>query len=278
MEKRIEVNKIITKGSIKKKALLVMEDIAHTVLEKDRLLSEEQYNTIKMSLSTGKGKTLLETYSLYNERVRKALMNLQGLKFEVLLHLSELKGFVLLWNYAEGMELLANSILSEIEDPKKRKEIADKEVKILPFLWTELKADKEGYLDMRVDFSRKIYTSEDGSKLENPRTTKEYTLYHIIQERKKLAEKTISKYLGWAEATLDYMRERDFNIESYYFLIWDEMEMIKTPPIKAQKYTGITAPERLAKLMKIYKVMPDKVEADKDAYNWFKTNVLKDDK
>lgn len=273
-----EITKIITKGSIKKRAQLVAEEMALSAIGKKRILNENQYITLRKSFNTVKEKSLLETYYQYNDTIRKAITNIQGLRLEIGIHLSELKGFVLLWNYAEGMELLANSILSEIDDPKRRKEIAEQEAKLMPLLWAKIKADEEGYLDVKVDFTRKIYSDGKGNKLETPITTKEYTLYNAIQVNKKEAERAISKFLGWSEATLEYMDKRKFNIQAYRDLILEEMKRVQQSPIRMSKYTGVTAPGRLAKLMKIYKVMPDNVKADKEAYNWFKTNILKDDK
>jgi len=196
---------------------------------------------------------------------------------------SNLRGYILVWNSIENTELLVNSVLHEIKDPKERKRIAENGAKGIDLLFSKTEPDKEGYIEIKVDFEKDSYEDENGKWIgfkAKPRKTKKYSLWYVMNNVKKEVETSVIKYLSWERATLDFMEERGFNVKTYKQHIKQMTTEIYSPIIGWAKYsgelnTGIPHP-RLEEIIKKYAICPnmDELKVDEAQYNWFRKYFL----
>ena len=281
-----DIGKILTTGSAKQRILLIAEDMARAIYGKDRLLTEHDYNQLSDSFRTTSEIRLWNEFRGYGSTVGNGIMNLQGIKFEVMMHYADLRGYILVWNSVENAELLANSLLHEVKDPEERKRIAQDGAKGIDLLFTQAEVDAEGYLEIMTDFEKESYRDENGKRLalkEKPVKTKKYSLAYVMGNVRKEAEATIVKYLSWEKALLDYMDEKGFNVKTYKDQIHMMTEHVKSPVIGWDKYSGKlsvgTSLPRLEEILKKYNVSPrlNELEVDPQEYHFFKTNILGDE-
>ncbi len=212
------IGKILTTGSPKQRILLIAEDIARGKYFQEKLLTDSEFNQLSNSFKKPNEIKLWNEFRRLDDTVTNAIINLQGLKFEVLMNYSNLRGYILVWNSIENTELLVNSVLHEIKDPKERKRIAEDGAKGIDLLFSKTEPDQEGYIEIKVDFEKDSYKDEDGERIgfkDKPRKTKEYSLWYVMNNVKKEVETSVIKYLSWESATLDFMEERGFNVKTY---------------------------------------------------------------
>ena len=271
-----DIGKILTKGSIRQRLLLLAEDTARGKYFQERLLTKDERRAIDDSIKTPREIRAYQEFKELDETVTNAITNLQGLSFETLMHYSTLRGYLLLWNTIENAELLANSILHQIKDPKERLRVAKGRAIDSHLLFTEAGIDKEGYLDIKIDQPKEISTGIGDKQI----TTTEFTLMYIMQEHKKQAEESAIKLLSWEKAILDYMEEKNFNVKIYKASIKDIADRGRAPIINWKKYSGelfMGLPHpRLEKLIKQYNLSVDgtKLEINPEAYDWFSRYFL----
>jgi hypothetical protein len=275
MAKR-DIGKVLSKGSLRQRLLLLAEDTARGKYFQERLLTKEERRAIDDSIKTPREIKLYEEFRSLDETVTNAVTNLQGLSFELLQEYSTLRGYILLWHTTELAELLANSILHETKDPQERLRIANKGTKGIDLLFTETEIDPEGYLDIKVDFTKEVPTGKGKEKV----ATKNFTLLHILQEQKKQAETVAIRLLSWEQAILDFMEERGFNVKIYKANIKELGDRARRPIIGWAKYvgeipTGLPHP-RLEPLLKQYAVGVEgaKLEIDQEDYDWYRRYFL----
>jgi len=278
-----DISKILTTGSPKQRLLLVMEDIARAKYFKDKLLTEHEFNQISESFKKPNEIKLWNKWRKVDDTVANAINNLQGVKFEVLMNYSNLRGYILVWNSIENAELMVNSVLHEIKDAKERKRIAEDGAKGIDLLYSKTEPDQEGYIEIKVEFEEDSYKDENGESIgynEKPRKTKEYSLWELMNNVKKETEISIIKYMSWETALLDYMEEEGFNVKTY-----KEFIQLMTKDVYRQvtgwaKYRGklntYSPHPRLEEIIKKYDVSPklENLKVDEDMYNWFKVNIL----
>jgi len=309
-----DISKILTSGTPKQKLMIIAEDRArrqflfvHPELgEREPILTEKERGAILDSFKTSKQVDLWNKWIDYDSTIETALNNLQGLMFEVKMHYSNLRGYILVWNSIENTEVLVNSILHEIKDPKERKKIAKSGAKGVDFLFTKTSPDKEGYLDIKIDFEEEVNIGKDGKFQTKPRKTKELSLWYVMNNVKKEAIASAIRFISWREATLDYMKETGFNVKTYKDMINIATDEVYSPVIGWEKYLSDyenfipgTPHKRLDELKskyniaprlsnrKIVKGDPDKwiekggkgklipeIKVDMEHYNWFKDNFL----
>jgi len=284
-----DISKILTTGSTKQRLLLIAEDNARATYGKERILTDHEYSQISESFKTPKDIKLWNKWLQYSRTISNAIPNLQGLKFEVLMHYSNLRGYILVWNSIENAELLVNSVLHEIKDTKERKRIAEKGTKGIDILFSKTSPDQEGYIDIKIDFEEDSYLDENGKLMryeEKPRKTKEYTLLYVMNNVKQEASISAVKFLSWREAVLDYMEETGFNVKTYKDIIGDLTQDIFNPIIGWFKYQSDMKEfipgypsKRLDTLKSKYSITPNiaELEVDQEIYQWFKTNILGDE-
>ena len=278
-----DISKLLTTGSPKQRILLIAEDIARGKYSQDKLLTDHEFNQLSESFKKPNEIKLWNEFRRLDETVANAINNLQGVKFEVLMNYSNLRGYILVWNSIENTELLVNSVLHEIKDPKERKRIAEDGAKDIDLLFSKTEPDQEGYIEIKVDFEKDSYKDENGKLIgykEKPRKTKEYSLWYVMNNVKKEVENSVIKYLSWETALLDFMEDKGFNVKTYKENIKQMTTQVYSPIIGWAKYsgelnTGLPHP-RLEEIIKKYAICPNvrELKVDEEMYNWFKVNIL----
>lgn len=281
-----DISKLLTTGSPKQRMLLIAEDIARGKYSQDKLLTDHEFNQLSESFKKPNEIKLWNEFRRLDETVANAINNLQGVKFEVLMNYSNLRGYILVWNSIENTELLVNSVLHEIKDPKERKRIAEDGAKDINLLFSKTEPDQEGYIEIKVDFEKDSYKDENGKLIgykEKPRKTKEYSLWYVMNNVKKEVENSVIKYISWETALLDFMEDKGFNVKTYKDIIKELTTQVYSPIIGWAKYsgelnTGLTHP-RLDEIIKKYAICPNvgELKVDEAMYSWFKVNILGDE-
>ena len=281
-----DIGKILTTGSPKQRMLLIAEDVARGKYFQEKLLTDSDFNQLSNSFKKPNEIKLWNEWRRIDETVANAINNLQGVKFEVLMNYSNLRGYILVWNSIENTELLVNSVLHEIKDPKERKRIAEAGAKGIDLLFSKTEPDQEGYIEIKVDFEKDSYKDENGKLIgykEKPKKTKEYSLWYVMNNVKKEVENSVIKYLSWETALLDFMEDKGFNVKTYKENIKQMTTQVYSPIIGWAKYsgelnTGLPNP-RLEEIIKKYAICPNvgDLKVDEAMYNWFKVNILGDE-
>jgi hypothetical protein len=271
------ISKILTTGTPLKKMLLITEDIARGRYFKDRLLTDHEFNQLSDSFKKPNEIKLWNKFRRAEETVANALINLQGGLFEVKMNYSNLRGYILLWNSIENAELLVNSVLHEIKDPQERKRIAEDGAKGINLLFSKTEPDKEGYIDIKVDFEKDSYKDK-------PRKTKEYSLWYVMNNVKREATTSAIKWLSWEKALQDYMEKQGFNIKTYKDKIQEMRDEVYTPIIGWAKYygelnIGVEVNPKLNELLEKYAICPniEELEINIEEYNFFKNVIIGDE-
>jgi hypothetical protein len=281
-----DISKILTTGTPKQRLLLLAENNARLKYSLDEILTDHEINQIAESFKKPNEVKLWNKWLKVDRQVTTAIMNLQGLKFEVLMHYSNLRGYILVWETIQEAEVLTNHILHEIKDQEERIKISSQAGKLGKFLFTDMQTDKEGYLDINIDFEQDTYRDENG-KLVGPKDTgvksKKYSLWYVMNNVKKEAIQAAVKFLSWREAILDYMEEEGFSIKTYKDMINSMTEDIHKPIIGWTKYQSdekLFIPNlpnnRADKLKTKYAITPNtrELEVDMELYNYFKNEYL----
>lgn len=276
-----DIGKILTTGSTKQRLLLIAEDIARGKYFQEKLLTDHEFNQLSESFKKPNEIKLWNEWRRIDETVANAINNLQGVKFEVLMNYSNLRGYILVWNSIENTELLVNSVLHEIKDPKERKRIAEDGAKGINLLFSKTEPDQEGYIEIKVDFEKDSYKGKKYG--EKPEPTKKYSLWYVMNNVKKEVETSVIKYLSWETALLDFMEDKGFNVKTYKENIKQMTTQVYSPIIGWDKYsgelnTGLPHP-RLEEIIKKYAICPNigELKVDEAMYNWFKVNILGDE-
>jgi len=287
-----DISTILKNGTPKQRILLIAEQIARGKFstngeDMDKLLTDREFNQLSDSFKSDKEIRLWNKYKNLDAKVTNAIMNLQGLKYEVLMHYTNLRGYVFLWNNLEHSELLVNSVLHEIKDPKERKRIAEKGIKGIDALFSKNFIDKEGYVETSIDFMSNIYTDKDGNSIgykETPRQTRERSLLYLMETVKKDAIRSASKWLGWYEALNDYIDNEGFNVKTFKKILETMETEIRSRLVGWGKYygeieIGVEINPKLSKLIEGYGVCPEPydIEPDETEYNWFKREIIGDE-
>jgi len=282
-----DISKTLTKGTPLKRMLLITEDIARGRYFKDRLLTDHEFNQLSDSFKKPNEIKLWNKFRRAEETIANALLNLQGGLFEVKMHYSNLRGYILVWNSIENAELLVNSVLHEIKDTEERKRIAENGAKGINLLFSKTEPDKEGYIDIKVDFEKDSYRDESGKRIDfkdKPRKTKEFSLLEIMNNVRKEATTSAIKWLSWEKALNDYIEEQGFNVKTYKDKIQEMRDEVFTPIIGWSKYYGEIniggeINPKLEELIEKYAICPNiyELEIDKKEYDFFREIIIGDE-
>lgn len=271
-----DISKILTTGSLKQKLLLVAEDVARTKYSKEKLLTDTEFNQISESFKKPNEIKLWNQWLKMDRIVTNSIINLQGLKFEVLMHFSNLRGYILLWETIQEAEVLSNHILHEIKDQEERIRISTQSAKLGKFIFTDIDIDEEGYLDMNIEEREQYETRKD----------KRYSLWEVMNNVKKEATTAVIQFISWRDAIIDYMEEGGFNVKTYKDLLKQMEEDVYKPIIGWRKYDSEEETfipdmpnKRADKLKNKYSLTPNmkELKADPEIYNYFKTGFLRDE-
>ena len=286
-----DISKILTKGTVKQRLLLYFENVASVNHGKKELLTTSEATTIANSFKTPNEIRLWNKWCRLDRKVSMAIMNLQGLKFEVLMDLSNLRGYILVLHTIENAEVLVNSVLHEVKDTKERKRISEAGSKGVDLLFSKTTTDQEGYVDIKIDFEGDSYTDENGKLIhytEPSRKTKQYTLLTVMNNVRSQAITSATKYISWSKAIEDFMEEEGFNVKVYKEIIEKLDSHIYQPIISWPKYREDSKtfipelPNLRADKIKTkaqYNMAPNilPIEVDENIYNWFTKEFLKDE-
>jgi hypothetical protein len=282
-----DIGKILTTGSPKQRMLIIAEDIARGRYFKDRILTDHEFNQLSDSFKKPNEIKIWNKFRRAEDVVANALINLQGGLFEVKMNYSNLRGYILVWNSIENTELLVNSILHEIKDPEERKRIAKSGAKGIDLLFSKTEPDKEGYLEIKVDFEKDSYKDESGKFIgykDEPRKTREYSLWYVMNNVKIEATTSAIKWLSWEKALQDYIEEQGFNIKTYKDKIQEMRDEVYTPIIGWAKYygelnIGVEVNPKLYELLEKYAICPniEELEINIEEYNFFKNVIIGDE-
>jgi hypothetical protein len=278
-----DIGKILTTGTARQRLLLIAEDRARIIYGEDRLLTEGDFNRLLGSFKKPNEIKLYNQFLGYTKAVNNAILNLQGLKYEVIKHYSDLRGYILLLNSYENSEILANSILNEIKDPVERERLAKIGASVNSLVFSETVVDKEGFIDIQTSFERETWIDENGKLLKKPIVNNSHSLWEVMNNVKRKAEATACKYLSWEKATLDFMEDKGFNVKTYKGKIEYLSTEIWSPIIHWAKYygelnTGISHP-RVERLLHKYKIAPDRqlYDIDEVEYKFFRDEIIGDE-
>ncbi len=277
-----DISKILTTGSTKQRLLLLAEDNARAKYSQERLLTDHEINQLSDSFKKPNEIKLWNSWLRVDRQVTTAIMNLQGLKFEVLMHYSNLRGYILVWETLQEAEVLSNHILHEIKDQEERTKISSQAGRLTRFLFTDIATDPEGYLDINIDFEKE--RPKGAKEKTDPDRDKRYSLWFVMNNVKKEAIKAAIKFISWKDAILDYMEEEGFSIKTYKDIINSMTEDIHKPIIGWTKYQSDEErfiPDipkiRADKLKALYAITPNtkELEVDPEIYNYFKKEFLR---
>ena len=273
-----DIGKLLTTGSAKQRLLLIAENNARGIYGLELLLSDSDYNQLSDSFKKPNEIKLWNDFRSYSSSVSNGILNLQGVKYVVLMNYSNLRGYILVWNSIEIAEQLVNSVLHETKDTKERKRIAEEGAKSIKHLFSETEIDQEGYIDIKIDFENDTYKGK-GLK------TKETSLWYVMNNVKQEAITSIIKYLSWERAILDYMEDKGYNVKTYKDKIEEFTREIYSPIIGWGKYSGdisgsFALPHsRLEEIIKKYSICPNiqEIKVDEDQCNFFRKQILGDE-
>lgn len=269
-----DIGKILTTGTPRQRMLLIAEDIARGKYFQDKLLSDSDYNKLKESFRKPNEIKLWNEFYRLDDTVTNAIINLQGLLFEVKMHYSNLRGYILVWDTLQNTELLVNSVLHEIKDTKERIRIAEEGAESSNFFFCNTEPDQEGYLDIKVDFQKEKKVDKE---------KKRFTFWELMNNVKKEVETSVIKYLSWERAILDFIEERGFNVKTYKERIKDMGDQARSRIIWIERYTGnvkaintFMPRPRLEELMKKYILCPnvEELQVDEAQYSWYRRYFL----
>lgn len=281
-----DISKVLAKGTAKQKVLLLAEDVARAKYSLDRLLTDKEFNQLSESIKKPNEIRLYNVFREADSTVSNAITNLQGLSFEVRYHYATLKGFIILWHGIENMELIANTMLHSIQDPKERMRVAESRDRLARPVFTKVVTDEEGYLDIQVDFESPLLEDENGKLYgpkDEPRQTKAKSLLYNIHTLRKTATAGVVRFISWKKAIEDYMEDKGFKVKTYKQIIDSLSQEIGGPLIPWPKYQGdeptFTQEKdmgRVDRLKDLYSVTPDlrELEVDMDEYDYFKKFIL----
>ncbi len=284
-----DISKILTTGSTKQRLLLLADNNARLKYSMEPFLTDHEENQLSESFKKPNEIKLWNSWLRVDRQVTTAIMNLQGLKFEVLMHYSNLRGYILVWETLQEAEVLSNHILHEIKDQEERIKISSQAGRLTRFLFTDIAIDEEGYLDINIDFEKDTYTDENGKLIglkDKPKKSKKHSLWYVMNNVKREAINSAIKFLSWREAILDYMEEEGFIIKTYKDMINSMTEDIHKPIIGWTKYQSDEEsfiPDipkiRADKLKALYAITPNTkdLEVDTQIYNYFKKEFLRNE-
>lgn len=267
-----DVDKVVANGSLKTRLLLLFEDIAKFQFDQERILTASDFQRLFETISKPREVKLYDTFRKIDSNIIEAIVNLRGLMFEVKMHYSDLRGYLLLVDSLEKTEAMVNIVLGEIKDVNKQKSII-RGLKGASLLLSNIDVNEEGFMDIQIDFEKSNYSSDIPLKL------RQYTLLEAMENVKKLVIDRAVRFLSWEKAILDYMEETDFNIKTYKDHIQKLSADIKRPVIgwdpskePREKTLNPKADKRIIKNTMFPNISDLKI--NKEDYDWFKNKFL----
>ncbi len=252
------IEKILTKGSTKQRALLLANHIAEINYGDKGFLTSQEIQAIRNSFNK---EHEIETYNRYKrmfDKVQVFLTNLSQYRLSYMEALTRLDKLILLRMGNYNLEDLVNNILDCISNKSER----DKAINIAvgfsnPFLERTIKKDKDGYIKV---------ISTDGP------------LEHLIQElRTKINEEQVNLKTS-IQFIKDYITENNFKIKVFWDFIKKIEKWAKDKENKGLSFFSTEAALSCAESEQLKKIIErnvleldyDKVEIDSEKYQYLR--------
>lgn len=250
------IGKTLASGSAKQRIKLFAENSARMRHGGEPLLNDKETEELYNSFKTPSEVRLYNRWVDLDRALSTAISNLQGLKFETLYHIANLRGYIYVWEALQGTEELANYILFHIKDQEERDKIIKKARSSTHFLLSKMEPDQEGYLRLDID------------KPENG-----YSLVKIMIMNRDKVMLAAGKLKAWRQAIIDAMEAEGMIIKTYKDIANEHLRTIEIPAINWGKYKRIEFREyeRSGKILSKYEMSPDiaGVEMNKIEYERF---------
>jgi len=277
MATKKNISKIISSGSIMQRILLYFENNARKSYGLEPILTKAEetaiFNSTKTPAENKKWNDFYDSYAL----IFGAISNLSLASQKIEKVYSDIRGYILLWYAYDNVEMLANSVLHEIQDPKERKKIAKKAIKwdsLFTLIFTGVSVDQEGYIDTNAPKKKK--ETED---------YKQFRIKELLATLREQAEELIINFLSLRQAIYEYMEEAGVDMKTYKEKIKDCSVPVFDPIIDWYKYRsdkkcfydGVSALNtRLNKLKAYYSVtpQPENLEPDKELVKVIKKRLF----
>lgn len=277
-----------SKGTLKKRILMLAENSARLQYFMTPIMSEAEAEAIASSITSKSDIAYWEKVKQMDSKVMGAIQNIQGLSFELMMHKSNLRGYILLWNAIETSELLANSILQEIPNKDERKEISKRALnqafRPTEILLSKTSVDEEGYIELSIDFEKEIYSKEVDDYIPSRRQSLQFAMDRVRED--VIDRATTLK--SWIAALRDYMKRNSFNLKVYKEKIDSIEDLALSDVVNWSKYLESQKnfnyiydnSTLIDSIKQDYSIVPDlhELKHSKDQYEWFTVQFLSDKK
>jgi len=233
--KKIDVTRILNKGSARQRTLLMANHLAESFFGKEGCLSEIDFNTLFDSLKTAEDVRVYNRVRNAEQNLRFFLVNLNQLRLEYFDVLSQLNGYVLLRKSYKQLEEIVNTVVSSV----KEKAPATDAVKKFNLSFATIDTDPEGYI--LIDTRGKVQGNKTGTY--NLDSLLEKTVYRLNELRRRI--KT------GVQVARNYMDETGVSIKEYEKKLQEiEQTIRKRIPIYQhyaliEDYDGLTLDQKL---------------------------------
>lgn len=277
-----------SKGTLKKRILMLAENSARLQYFMTPIIDEAEAEVIASSITSKSDIAYWEKVKQMDSKVMGAIQNIQGLSFELMMHKSNLRGYILLWNAIETSELLANSILQEIPNKDERKEISKRALnqafRPTEILLSKTSVDEEGYIELSIDFEKEIYSKEVDDYIPSRRQSLQFAMDRVRED--VIDRATTLK--SWIAALRDYMKRNSFNLKVYKEKIDNIEDLALSDVVSWSKYLESQKnfnyiydnSTLIDSIKQDYSIVPDlhELKHSKDQYEWFTVQFLSDKK
>ena len=230
------ISKILNSGNMNQRMILLSEEIARAKYGNDKLLTDYEFNSLNDSFQGKYEKELYQRYQEADKIADRALVNLQGLSFKIRLNNSNLKSYMLLSFNISQTENIVNMILSNIDNQKKRKNVAKRCVNFCGLSFSDCSVDDYGFVDFKLNSKNKKVNLQD-----------------LIGETNKSLEYNIKQFKSWKTSLMDYLKSNGIVIKTYNEIIQKLTDSVNS--------TTTT-------------LSYNEIKIDNNQYDWFLKNVL----
>jgi len=177
---------------------LLSEEIARAKYGRDQLLTDFEFNSLNESFQNKEEKKMYTRYKEADAVAERALVNLQGLSFNIRLNISNVNTYAALSFNIGQTENIVNAILSNIDDKVNRKKLADKSIDACKIAFSDNSVGKDGFVNLKMDSANN-----------------ELNLEKMIKSSNESLHKNLSRFKSWESALIDYFQSKNVEIRTY---------------------------------------------------------------
>jgi hypothetical protein len=256
-----KLSKLLPNTSAKERVKLYIENKSLISLGMEPLLTRKEAAFLYDSFKNDSEIRLLERWSYFQDTALTALINLRASQFRTKSYLNDLKAYLFIWETIQAAEEVGNFILHHIPSLEKRAEIAQKVSDTSYFLLSDIRPDKEGYLEIDANAYR----------------ANRPPLLNVIYAARDNVIEAAKDAITWKAVILDAMEEKGIEIASYKKRVLEDHQDLIEHETGLDKYAEGAFPEpdrRFRELISKYKVYPfiASIEPDSELYKVFYRN------